>query len=82
MNTGMQDACNLGWKLALVSRGICEPEPLLSSYSAERSAIAKLVLDATGKATAMSVMKGGSDPNGPLFTKPDKMVDDIRHSDF
>jgi hypothetical protein len=23
-----------------------------------------------------------SDPNGPLFTKPDKMVDDIRHSDF
>jgi 2-polyprenyl-6-methoxyphenol hydroxylase-like FAD-dependent oxidoreductase len=59
MNTGMQDACNLGWKLALVSRGICQPEPLLSSYSAERSAIAKLVLDATGKATAMSVMKGG-----------------------
>jgi 2-polyprenyl-6-methoxyphenol hydroxylase-like FAD-dependent oxidoreductase len=59
MNTGMQDACNLGWKLALVSRGICAPEPLLSSYSAERSAIAKLVLEATGKATAMAVMKGG-----------------------
>lgn len=59
MNTGMQDACNLAWKLALVSRGICAPEPLLASYSAERSAIAKLVLDATGKATAMAVMKGG-----------------------
>jgi 2-polyprenyl-6-methoxyphenol hydroxylase-like FAD-dependent oxidoreductase len=59
MNTGMQDACNLAWKLALVSRGICAPEPLLSSYSTERSAIAKLVLEATGKATAMSVMKGG-----------------------
>lgn len=59
MNTGMQDAYNLTWKLALVSRGICAPEPLLSSYSAERSAIAKLVLEATGKATAMAVMRGG-----------------------
>lgn len=59
MNTGMQDACNLAWKLALVSRGICAPEPLLSSYSAERSAIAKIVLEATGKATVMAVMKGG-----------------------
>jgi FAD binding domain len=59
MNTGMQDACNLVWKLALVSRSICAPEPLLGSYSAERSAIAELVLEATGKATAMAVMKGG-----------------------
>jgi hypothetical protein len=56
MNTGMH-ACNLAWKLALVSRGICAPEPLLSSYSTERSAIAKLVLEATGKATAVAVMK-------------------------
>jgi hypothetical protein len=55
----MQDAINLGWKLALVLRGICPPEPLLSSYSMERSAIAKLVLEATGKATALTVMKGG-----------------------
>jgi 2-polyprenyl-6-methoxyphenol hydroxylase-like FAD-dependent oxidoreductase len=59
MNTGMHDACNLAWKLALVSRDICAPEPLLSSYSTERSAIAKLVLEATGKATALAVMKGG-----------------------
>jgi 2-polyprenyl-6-methoxyphenol hydroxylase-like FAD-dependent oxidoreductase len=59
MNTGMQDACNLAWKLALVTRGICAEEPLLTSYSAERSAVAKLVLEATGKATAMAVMKGG-----------------------
>jgi 2-polyprenyl-6-methoxyphenol hydroxylase-like FAD-dependent oxidoreductase len=59
MNTGMHDACNLAWKLALVSRDVCAPEPLLSSYSTERSAIAKLVLEATGKATALAVMKGG-----------------------
>ena len=33
MNTGMQDAFNLAWKLALVCRGLANPEPLLSSYS-------------------------------------------------
>ncbi len=59
MNTGIQDACNLAWKLALVQRGICKDEPLLPSYSAERSAIAKLVLEATGKATTMAVLRGG-----------------------
>jgi hypothetical protein len=36
MNTGMQDAFNLTWNLALVSSGLCRPEPLLSSYSIER----------------------------------------------
>jgi hypothetical protein len=55
----MQDAYNLAWKLALVSRGLCQPEPLLGSYSAERSSIAKLVLEATGKATSMAVLRGG-----------------------
>ena len=59
MNTGMQDAFNLTWKLALVSRGLCQSEPLLSSYSIERSHIAKLLLEFTGKATAASVMQGG-----------------------
>ena len=41
MNTGMQDACNLAWKLALVWRGTCRPEPLLASYSVERSAVGR-----------------------------------------
>jgi 2-polyprenyl-6-methoxyphenol hydroxylase-like FAD-dependent oxidoreductase len=50
MNTGMHDAFNLAWKLALVSRGLCAAEPLLTSYSSERSAVAKLVLEATGSA--------------------------------
>lgn len=45
MNTGMQDAFNLTWKLALVSRGLYQPEPLLSSYSVERSHIAKLLFE-------------------------------------
>lgn len=58
MNTGMQDACNLAWKLALVEKKLCAMEPLLASYNEERSAVAKLVLEATGKATTMAVMKG------------------------
>ncbi len=59
MNTGMHDAFNLAWKLALVSRGLFPAEPLLASYSAERSAVARLVLEATGKATTMALLKGG-----------------------
>ncbi len=58
MNTGMHDAFNLAWKLSLVSRGLCAAEPLLLSYSAERSAVAKLVLEATGEATKISLIKG------------------------
>ena len=35
MNTGLQDAHNLAWKLALAARGLAAPT-LLDSYSAER----------------------------------------------
>jgi len=58
MNTGIQDACNLAWKLALVHGGICAAEPLLGSYSVERSAVGKQVLAATGRATAIGIMQG------------------------
>jgi 2-polyprenyl-6-methoxyphenol hydroxylase-like FAD-dependent oxidoreductase len=40
MNTGIQDACNLGWKLALVVSGKA-PEALLDSYQAERWPVAR-----------------------------------------
>ncbi len=43
MNTGMQDAINLAWKLALVWHGDAAPA-LLDSYSPERSAIGERVL--------------------------------------
>jgi hypothetical protein len=46
MNTGMQDAYNLGWKLALVCRGRA-PEALLESYEKERRAVAEDVLALT-----------------------------------
>ncbi len=44
MNVSMQDAFNLGWKLAAVLRGRCAPT-LLHTYSAERQVIAKELID-------------------------------------
>ena len=44
MNVSMQDGFNLGWKLASVLRGRCAPQ-LLHTYSAERHAIAKELID-------------------------------------
>jgi phenol 2-monooxygenase len=44
MNVSMQDAFNLGWKLAAVLLGRGTPQ-LLHTYSAERQAIAKELID-------------------------------------
>ena len=44
MNVSMQDSFNLGWKLASVLRGQCSPQ-LLHTYSAERQAVAKELID-------------------------------------
>lgn len=44
MNVSMQDAFNLGWKLAAVLSGQAKPD-LLHSYSAERQSIAKELID-------------------------------------
>jgi oxygenase len=43
LNLGLQDAVNLGWKLALVAGGAARDE-LLDSYHAERHAVARRVL--------------------------------------
>jgi 3-(3-hydroxy-phenyl)propionate hydroxylase len=43
LNTGVQDAVNLGWKLAQAVRGI-SPDSLLDSYHAERHPIGARVL--------------------------------------
>jgi hypothetical protein len=44
MNTGIQDAFNLGWKLAYVLQGRGEAELLLASYEAERRPVAREVI--------------------------------------
>ena len=50
MNTGIQDAYNLGWKLALVLRGQSAPA-LLDSYGAERRPVGADVLARTRAAS-------------------------------
>lgn len=56
MNTGIQDALNLAWKLALVLRGSARPE-LLGSYHAERHANARRLLSRVGPATRMASLR-------------------------
>jgi 2-polyprenyl-6-methoxyphenol hydroxylase-like FAD-dependent oxidoreductase len=53
MNTGMQDAYNLGWKLALAASGRADAS-LLDSFAAERRPVAKAVIDATSTATRVA----------------------------
>jgi NADPH-dependent dioxygenase len=48
MNCCMQDAWNLGWKLALVLTGDARPE-LLDTYESERKPIGKQVIEAASK---------------------------------
>jgi len=52
LNTGVQDAVNLGWKLAQVVAGT-SPEGLLDTYHAERHPVAARVLRTTMAMTAL-----------------------------
>jgi 2-polyprenyl-6-methoxyphenol hydroxylase-like FAD-dependent oxidoreductase len=53
LNTGVQDAVNLGWKLAQVIDGT-SPESLLDTYHAERHPVAARVLHNTMAQTALN----------------------------
>ena len=61
MNTGIQDAWNLGWKLALVARGSAHAR-LLDSYEAERWPVGHFLLRYTDRVfgTFTSVMSAGT----------------------
>jgi 2-polyprenyl-6-methoxyphenol hydroxylase-like FAD-dependent oxidoreductase len=54
MNTGLQDAANLGWKLAFASRGLAG-ETLLASYGAERERVAQRLVATTDRAFTLAV---------------------------
>lgn len=53
LNTGVQDAVNLGWKLAQVVKGVSS-ENLLDTYHAERHPVAARVLRSTMAQVALS----------------------------
>jgi phenol 2-monooxygenase len=65
MNVSMQDAFNLGWKLAAVLRGQ-SPERILHSYSAERQSIAKELIEFDREWAAMltAPLKSATCPDG------------------
>jgi 2-polyprenyl-6-methoxyphenol hydroxylase-like FAD-dependent oxidoreductase len=65
MNTGMQDAFNLAWKLALVEAGAAKAT-LLDSYSPERAAVARQILSDSGRMTRAATIRN-------------RMVQDIRN---
>jgi phenol 2-monooxygenase (NADPH) len=69
MNVSMQDAFNLGWKLAAVLRRQCAPL-LLHSYSAERQAVAKELIDFDREwAAILASAKGEGDGFDPVKTQ-------------
>jgi 2-polyprenyl-6-methoxyphenol hydroxylase-like FAD-dependent oxidoreductase len=61
LNTGVQDAYNLGWKLAHVARG--GPDSLLDTYQAERLPIAVAVLGLTKRLHQTGSIKRGDATN-------------------
>ena len=63
MNVSMQDGFNLGWKLASVLRKRCAPH-LLHTYSAERQAIAKELIDFDREWAALLASSKGFDRGG------------------
>ncbi|MEU3247241.1 FAD-dependent monooxygenase [Streptomyces sp. NPDC006875] len=56
MNTGLQDAANLGWKLALVVNGHAAPA-LLDTYQAERHPVGRSVLRSSGGIVRLAMAK-------------------------
>ncbi|MDQ3863014.1 MAG: FAD-dependent monooxygenase, partial [Actinomycetota bacterium] len=56
MNTGIQDAANLAWKLALVIRGY-NSGLLLDSYEWERKQVAREVVATTDRITRLATMR-------------------------
>src|SRR5215469_11623047 len=62
MNTGIQDAYNLAWKLALVLEGAA-PESLLDSYEAERRPVGAAVVARTRAASESYGRESGRKPD-------------------
>jgi 2-polyprenyl-6-methoxyphenol hydroxylase-like FAD-dependent oxidoreductase len=56
MNTGLQDAANLAWKLAAVLRGHAGPA-LLDTYQSERHPVGKSVLRSSGGIVRLAMAK-------------------------
>lgn len=59
MNTGIGDAINLAWKLAMVLRGRA-PDALLDSFEAERMGFARALVRTTDRIFSLATSDGGT----------------------
>ncbi|MFD8235400.1 FAD-dependent monooxygenase [Streptomyces sp. NPDC059696] len=74
MNTGIQDACNLAWKLALCLDGGAHPR-LLDSYDAERRPVGEEVVGRTVRhATAGGVQAAKDDTTTVILREAQLLV--------
>ncbi len=73
MNTGVQDACNLAWKLALVVRGGAGPG-LLATYDAERRPVGEEVVGRTVRHAVHGIESGSDDRRTLLLREAQLLV--------
>ncbi|CAM5229208.1 Pentachlorophenol monooxygenase OS=Streptomyces cyaneofuscatus OX=66883 GN=G3I52_34450 PE=3 SV=1 [Streptomyces cyaneofuscatus] len=73
MNTGVQDACNLAWKLALAVEGAADPG-LLPSYDAERHPVGEEVVGRTVRHAAEGVQADPTDLETLLLREAQLLV--------
>nr|WP_308313013.1 FAD-dependent monooxygenase [Streptomyces sp. ISL-1] len=74
MNTGIQDACNLAWKLALVVHGEAGPT-LLASYDAERRPVGEEVVGRTVRHATHGIETDPDDPRTLMLREAQLLVD-------
>ncbi|WP_432151380.1 FAD-dependent monooxygenase [Streptomyces sp. bgisy029] len=73
MNTGVQDACNLAWKLVLAVEGAAD-QRLLSSYDAERHPVGEEVVGRTVRHAAEGVQADPADLETLLLREAQLLV--------
>ncbi|MFI9103098.1 FAD-dependent monooxygenase [Streptomyces fildesensis] len=73
MNTGIQDACNLAWKLALVISGEAGPA-LLVSYDAERRPVGEEVVGRTVRHATHGIQADPDDPRTIMLREAQLLV--------
>ncbi|OON40366.1 hypothetical protein BTJ39_08095 [Izhakiella australiensis] len=86
MNTGLQDAANLAWKLALVLKQEAPPS-LLDTYQQERLPVARDVLDFTDRLFSFAAGQQGwlatlRDHLVPLVAAPTAALDTVQQGAF
>ncbi|MGY4989869.1 FAD-dependent monooxygenase [Streptomyces nigrescens] len=75
MNTGLQDAANLSWKLAAVLQGHA-PDSLLDSYQTERHPVGKQALRSSGALIRVALLPTG--PGRAVRTLATQLVNRLR----